>query len=62
MCVGHEPYLTALAPEIAVRGIEDTAVLRMSLEKGGLIRLEVNPKDSGQIQRLLTPKLVRKMI
>lgn len=61
LCVGHEPYLTAAIGEIAGRGGPG---IRIALKKSGLARLAVtgfNPKISGELRWLLTPKQIRKM-
>lgn len=62
LCVGHEPYLTSAIGEIA--GREGAPGFRISLKKGGLARLSItgfNPKVTGKLRWLLTPKQIRKM-
>lgn len=64
LCVGHEPYLTLAMGEIAGSGDDGTAGLRISLKKGGLAKLLVtgfNPRISGELRWLLTPKQIRRM-
>jgi len=64
LCVGHEPYLSIALGEIAGRGGEDSAGFRISLKKGGLAKLLVtgfNPRISGELRWLLTPKQIRRM-
>jgi phosphohistidine phosphatase len=64
LCVGHEPYLTIAMGEIAGRGGDGSAGFRISLKKGGLAKLLVtgfNPKISGELRWLLTPKQIRRM-
>jgi len=64
LCVGHEPYLTIAMGEIAGRGSDGSAGLRISLKKGGLAKLLVtgfNPRISGELRWLLTPKQIRRM-
>jgi len=63
LCVGHEPYLTLAMGEIAGKG-EDSERFRISLKKGGLAKLLVtgfNPRISGELRWLLTPKQIRRM-
>jgi hypothetical protein len=50
--------------EIAGRGGDGSAGFRISLKKGGLAKLLVtgfNPKISGELRWLLTPKQIRRM-
>ncbi|HXW95796.1 MAG TPA: phosphohistidine phosphatase SixA [Nitrososphaerales archaeon] len=64
LCVGHEPYLTIAMGEIAGRGGDGSAGFRISLKKGGMAKLLVtgfNPKISGELRWLLTPKQIRRM-
>jgi phosphohistidine phosphatase len=64
LCVGHEPYLTTAMGEIVGRGGEGSAGFRISLKKGGLAKILVtgfNPRISGEMRWLLTPKQVRRM-
>jgi len=64
LCVGHEPYLTIAMGEIAGRGSDGSAGFRISLKKGGLAKLLVtgfNPRISGELRWLLTPKQIRRM-
>ena len=64
LCVGHEPYLTLAMGEIAGRGGDGSAGFRISLKKGGLAKLLVmgfNPRISGELRWLLTPKQIRRM-
>ena len=63
LCVGHEPYLTLAMGEIAGR-VGGSAGFRISLKKAGLAKLLVtgfNPKISGELRWLLTPKQIRRM-
>jgi len=63
LCVGHEPYLSLAMGEIAGRG-DAPAGFRISLKKGGLAKLLVtgfNPRISGELRWLLTPKQIRRM-
>jgi len=63
LCVGHEPYLTIAMGEIAAGG-DGAAGFRISLKKGGLAKLLVtgfNPRISGELRWLLTPKQIRRM-
>jgi len=63
LCVGHEPYLTLAMGEIAGRG-DASSSFRISLKKAGLAKLLVtgfNPKISGELRWLLTPKQIRRM-
>jgi len=64
LCVGHEPYLTIAMGEISGRGGDDSAGFRISLKKAGLAKLLVtgfNPRISGELRWLLTPKQIRRM-
>jgi len=64
LCVGHEPYLTTAMGEITGRGGDGSPGFRISLKKGGLAKLLVtgfNPKISGELRWLLTPKQIRRM-
>jgi len=64
LCVGHEPYLTIAMGEIAGRGGDGSPGFRISLKKGGLAKLLVtgfNPRISGELRWLLTPKQIRRM-
>jgi len=64
LCVGHEPYLTLVMGEITGRGGEGSAGFRISLKKGGLAKLLVmgfNPRITGELRWLLTPKQIRRM-
>ena len=64
LCVGHEPYLTTAIGEITGRDGEETSGFRISLKKGGLAKVSVtgfNPKISGELRWLLTPRQIRKM-
>jgi phosphohistidine phosphatase len=64
LCVGHEPYLTVAIGDIISRGDGGTATLRIALKKGGLARLSVsgfNPRISGELRWLLTPRQIRKL-
>jgi phosphohistidine phosphatase len=64
LCVGHEPYLTLAMGEIAGREGDGSTGFRISLKKGGLAKLLVtgfNPKISGELRWLLTPKQIRRM-
>jgi phosphohistidine phosphatase len=64
LCVGHEPYLTTSIAEIISRGGENSSTLRINLKKGGLARISIsgfNPRISGELRWLLTPKQVRNM-
>jgi phosphohistidine phosphatase len=64
LCVGHEPYLTTAIGEVTGRSGEGSAGFRISLKKGGLAKLSVtgfNPKITGELRWLLTPKQIRKM-
>jgi len=64
LCVGHEPYLTTAIGEITGKGGEGSAGFRISLKKGGLAKLVVtgfNPRISGEVRWLLTPKQIRRM-
>jgi len=64
LCVGHEPYLTIAMGEITGRGSDGSAGFRISLKKGGLAKLLVtgfNPRISGELRWLLTPKQIRRM-
>ena len=64
MCVGHEPYLTVAIGEMTGRGGDASAGFRISLKKGGLAKLSItgfNPRISGELRWLLTPRQVRKM-
>jgi len=64
LCVGHEPYLTTAIGEITGREGEATQGFRISLKKGGMAKVSVtgfNPKISGELRWLLTPKQIRKM-
>jgi len=64
LCVGHEPYLTTAIGEVAGRGGEASPGFRISLKKGGLAKLSVtgfNPRITGELRWLLTPKQIRKM-
>ena len=64
LCVGHEPYLTIAMGEIAGSGGESSGEFRISLKKGGLAKLLVtgfNPRITGELRWLLTPKQVRRM-
>ena len=64
LCVGHEPYLTIAMGEIAGRGGDGQAGFRISLKKAGLAKLLVtgfNPRISGELRWLLTPKQIRRM-
>jgi len=64
LCVGHEPYLTIAMGEIAGRGGDGSAGFRVSLKKAGMAKLLVtgfNPRISGELRWLLTPKQIRRM-
>jgi phosphohistidine phosphatase len=64
LCVGHEPYLTIAMGEISGRGGDGSAGFRISLKKGGVAKLLVtgfNPRISGELRWLLTPKQIRRM-
>ena len=64
LCVGHEPYLTLAMGEIAGRGGDGSAGLRITLKKGGQAKMLVtglNPKISVELRWLLTPKQIRRM-
>ncbi len=64
LCVGHEPYLTTTIGDVAGRGGEASPGFRISLKKGGLAKLLVtgfNPRVTGELRWLLTPKQIRKM-
>ena len=64
LCVGHEPYLTIAVGEIVGRGGDSSTGFRISLKKGGLVKLLVtgfNPRISGELRWLLTPKQIRRM-
>jgi len=64
LCVGHEPYLTIAMGEIAGRGADGSQGFRISLKKGGMAKLLVtgfNPRISGELRWLLTPKQIRRM-
>ena len=63
LCVGHEPYLTALISEIA-GSREKGSGFRMVLMKGGLARVSLTgltPRVNGELRWLLTPKQIRRM-
>jgi len=60
LCVGHEPYLTAVISEI----IGNPGGSRIILRKAGLARLTITsfaPKVGGELRWLLTPKLLKQM-
>lgn len=64
LLVGHEPYLTTAIGEITGRGGDASAGFRINMKKGGLAKLSVtgfNPKASGELRWLLTPKQIRRM-
>jgi len=64
LCVGHEPYLTSAIGEITGREGETTQGYRIALKKGGLAKVSVtgfNPRISGELRWLLTPRQIRKM-
>jgi phosphohistidine phosphatase len=64
LCVGHEPYLTTMIGEIVGRGGEGSGGFRISLKKGGVAKLLVtgfNPRISGELRWLVTPKQIRRM-
>jgi len=64
LCVGHEPYLTIAMGEITGRGADGSAGFRISLKKAGLAKLLVtgfNPRISGELRWLLTPRQIRRM-
>jgi phosphohistidine phosphatase len=64
LCVGHEPYLTTAIGEMIGRGDARGQGLRIALKKGGLAKLSLtgfNPRASGELRWLLTPKQLRKM-
>jgi phosphohistidine phosphatase len=64
LCIGHEPYLTGAIGDIISRGDGGSATPRIALKKGGMARLSVsgfNPRISGELRWLLTPKQIRKM-
>ena len=64
LCVGHEPYLTTVIGEITGREMEGNPGFRISLKKGGLAKVSVtgfNPRISGELRWLLTPRQIRKM-
>ena len=63
LCVGHEPYLTTALGEITSRE-EGKAGFRIVLKKGGLARISVlgfNPRMTGELRWLLTPRQLRKI-
>ena len=64
LCVGHEPYLTIAMGEIVGSGGDGSPGFRISLKKGGMAKLLVtgfNPRISGELRWLLTPKQIRRM-
>ncbi|TMI09477.1 phosphohistidine phosphatase SixA [Candidatus Bathyarchaeota archaeon] len=57
--VGHEPYLTSMIGEII-----GTTSAKIVLKKGGLGKVRItsfNPRISGELRWLLTPKIIAKM-
>jgi phosphohistidine phosphatase len=64
MFVGHEPYLTTAIGEIVGREGVGSPSFRIVLKKGGLAKVSVtglNPRLTGELRWLLTPKQIRKM-
>jgi len=64
LCVGHEPYLTTAIGEITGRGRDTSPGFRISLKKSGLAKLSVtgfNPRITGELRWLLTPRQLRKL-
>ena len=57
--VGHEPYLTSMIGEII-----GTTNAKIVLKKGGVGKVRItsfNPRISGELRWLLTPKIITKM-
>jgi phosphohistidine phosphatase len=57
--VGHEPYLTSMIGDII-----GNANTRLVLKKGGIGKVRINsfePRISGELRWLLTPKMIIKM-
>ena len=64
LCVGHEPYLTNTIGEVISKGEGSGGRVRISLKKGGLAKVSVsgfNPRISGELRWLLTPKQIKKL-
>jgi phosphohistidine phosphatase len=64
LCVGHEPYLTTAIGEMTSRGGGASPGYRIALKKGGLAKISVpgfDPRISGELRWLLTPRQIRKM-
>jgi len=64
LCVGHEPFLTSAIGEVISKGEGGGGSVRISLKKGGLAKVSVsgfNPRISGELRWLLTPKQIKKL-
>jgi phosphohistidine phosphatase len=60
LLVGHEPYLSTMISEIT----SGNSSARIILKKGGLARVHINafnPKVSGELRWLLSPKLLKRL-
>jgi phosphohistidine phosphatase len=64
LCVGHEPYLSTAIGEITGRGGDGAQGFRIVMKKAGIARITVtgfNPRITGELRWLLTPRLLRKL-
>jgi phosphohistidine phosphatase len=64
LCVGHEPYLTAVIGEITSTEGGGSAGFRIVLKKAGMAKMNVlgfSPTIRGELRWLLTPRQVRKL-
>jgi phosphohistidine phosphatase len=64
LCVGHEPYLTAVIGEVIGVSGERSTGSRMVLRKGGMAKVVLTrftPRVSGELRWLLTPKQLKRL-
>jgi phosphohistidine phosphatase len=60
LLVGHEPYLTGMINELISGGKKS----RILLKKGGMAKVTIDslePKPSGELRWLLTPRQIKRM-